>query len=264
MASAKAAIRATGRDMRGDLSVAGKMFGFWHRRVPDDGGTADRREVSMTHQIGAIKGRYIDLNVIAVGWYNEFSDAERRDAMAKIDFAILRCREILAIQRIGIRMVQVSLVNRDEADGLDDIKANGDADDLYEAWSGPENRIDCFVVRTISGGWLGESPTPGSAVRNARKDGLIAGAIDRTSWHGFARTFAHEIGHYLGLPHTHGEDDCPSTRAGSNNLMAQTGCATTPPGIGVEAAVLLTSTQGSTMRGHGLVRHGVGIIANGV
>ena len=82
-----------------------------------------------------------------------------------------------------------------------------------------------------------------------KRDGLIAGAIDRGGsvsggFDRFARTFAHEIGHYMTLPHNHGSS-CPSGNA-RNNLMAQTRCIS----ISARDAVTLTSGQGSDMRGH--------------
>jgi hypothetical protein len=86
-------------------------------------------------------------------------------------------------------------------------------------------------------------------------NGVLGGEVNRTTAQ-VARTFAHEIGHYLGLPHNHGDDpDCPDTTNGCNNLMAQTRCANSCGG-GVCVAVLLTSSQGDTIRGHCFVQDG--------
>jgi hypothetical protein len=67
---------------------------------------------------------------------------------------------------------------------------------------------------------------------------------------GVARTFAHEIGHYLGLSHNHG-DDCPTATSGRNRLMAQTRCA-----VSLRDSTDLTNSERSTMRGHCIVKGG--------
>ena len=82
-------------------------------------------------------------------------------------------------------------------------------------------------------------------------DGLVAGETGRGA-EAFARTFAHEVGHYLGLEHNHGST-CPSTDSGRRNLMAQTRCVPMISGTttrDVRNAVRLTPSQGGTMRDH--------------
>jgi hypothetical protein len=80
---------------------------------------------------------------------------------------------------------------------------------------------------------------------------VVAGEISRVgNPDGFARTFAHEIGHFLGLSHNH-KSDCPSTTAGRNRLMAQTRCQVTAAG-----STLLTNGEGTTIRGHCSVQDG--------
>jgi hypothetical protein len=78
---------------------------------------------------------------------------------------------------------------------------------------------------------------------------LVGGEINR-AFEAFSRTVAHEIGHFLNLPHNHG-DNCPTTTAGQNNLMAQTRCV-----LSTRNSVLLTTSQGNTMRGRCQVRDG--------
>ena len=80
-------------------------------------------------------------------------------------------------------------------------------------------------------------------------NGVIGGEVNRAA-DGVARTLAHEIGHYLGLAHNHG-DSCPTTTAGQNNLMAQTRCAASIPN-----SVNLTTTQGASVRDHCFVQSG--------
>jgi hypothetical protein len=92
----------------------------------------------------------------------------------------------------------------------------------------------------------------GSCDKDSKDDGVLGGEINREP-EGFSRTFAHEIGHFLGLSHNHDDGECPATTAGRMRLMAQTGCAQT---IDLRTTINLTSGEGSTMRGHCSVRSG--------
>src|SRR5262249_31994663 len=138
-----------------------------------------------------------------------------------------------------------------ESNGRDDLGSESEADDLENEWSVPNDGIDVFLVRNISDDFVGISPRPGDCGKGGKDDGLIGGEINR-GFEAFSRTMAHEIGHFLDLPHNHGDDNCPSTTAGQNNLMAQTRCA-----ISERDSVLLTTSQGNTMRGRCQVRNGL-------
>jgi hypothetical protein len=122
----------------------------------------------------------------------------------------------------------------------------------------PNDGIDAFVVRTISDpDYVGISPVKGDCGKDSGDDGLVAGEIGR-GIEPVARTFTHEIGHFLGLPHNHG-DTCPSTDAAQRNLMAQTRCVPMIPGTStrdVRNAVRLTASDGTKIRDHCTVREG--------
>jgi hypothetical protein len=158
---------------------------------------------------------------------------------------------------LGVGRVLHWFIDAADADGKDDLGSEGEADDLIAEWSVPNDGIDAFVVRNISDpDFVGKaSDIPGECDKEAKDDGVVAGEIGR-AFEDFSRTFAHEVGHHLGLSHNHGGDpDCPDTTNGCNNLMAQTRCATSCGG-GTRTAVLLTSGQGSTMRDHCSVQDG--------
>jgi hypothetical protein len=255
MASVKSVLNCIGRDTSGSVSVLGDLFGFVRRRVPNDTGSGTF-SVSMLDTVRGMQGRHVHLNVIAVGWWNEFSDSTVDIARRKTDFAIMRTRQIFAARNLGVGRVVYGVIDRDESDGTDIIGSEGEADDLSDDWSVNNNGVDCFIPRSISDSdFIGLSPVDGDCSKGGKRDGLIAGAINRgggvnSGFNGFARTFAHEVGHYLSLPHNHGSS-CPSGTA-ANNLMAQTRCIT----LSAAAAVTLTSSQGSDMRGHCTTRSG--------
>ena len=233
----------------GNFSVMRDVLGFVRGRLPphpDGSGTAV--SVSMRDQINAVAGRHVHLNVIRVG-FDAMSSADQALAFERIDWATLRVRQIYAPVNLGVGRVLHWFITQAEADGADDIGSEDEAEELWDDWSVPNNGLDVFMVRTISADFIGLSPVGGACSKDDKGDGLIGGRIDRDP-DGVARTFAHEIGHYLGLSHTHG-DDCPTTTAARNRLMSQTRCA-----VSSRNSVNLTSGEGSTMRSHCTVRPG--------
>ncbi|MGY6519479.1 MAG: M12 family metallo-peptidase [Lysobacteraceae bacterium] len=225
------------------------VLGMARRRMPDDD-AGNATSISMKRQMDAIKAQHVHLNVIRVG-LDILSANARATALRRIDFAVLRCREIFRQVDLGVGRVRHFEINAADADGMDDIGNNDDASDLYRAWTVSNNGLDVFMVRTISAGHLGESPVGGSCNKNGKRGGLVGSRIDHPdAGDGIARTFAHEIGHFLGLSHNHGAN-CPSSTAGRNRLMAQTRCA-----VSVATSTNLTNGEGSTMRGHCSVRGG--------
>ena len=257
MLSVRNSLNCIGRNTSGSNSVLGDLFGFWRKRVPSTGTTTF--SVSLKNTMDGLQGRHVHLNIIKVGFHNESNATDRDNAMRKIDFATMRTRQIFEQADLGVGRVGHYHIDQADADGYDNIGSSGEADDLSDDWGVDNDGIDCFVPRTISAsgedGFVGISPLDGDCSKGGKRDGLIAGAIDRGgsvsgSFDRFARTFAHEIGHYMTLPHNH-DDSCPSGSA-RNNLMAQTRCIS----ISARDAVTLTSGQGSDMRGHCTTKSG--------
>lgn len=233
----------------GNFSVMRDVLGFSRGRLPphpDGGGNV--ASVSMRTQIQAIAGRHVHLNVIRVG-FDALSAGDQATAFERIDWALLRIREIYAPVNLGVGRVLHWFITQADADGADDIGSEDEAEDLWDAWSVKNNGLDVFMVRTISADFIGLSPVDGACEKDDKDDGLVGGRIDRDP-DGVARTFAHEVGHYLGLSHTHGAD-CPTTTAARNRLMSQTRCA-----ISNRNSVTLTGGEGSDMRDHCMVRPG--------
>lgn len=255
MASLKATMSALGISPGG--SVLFKVFGFIRARVPQDP-VATTASVSLLGQIRNVQQRHIHLNVIRVGFDAISGASAQAQALLDIDYAIYRTRIIYSAVNLGVGRVQHWFIDAAEADGYDDLGSEDEADELIAGWSVQNDGVDAFVVRNISSSsFVGKAADiPGDCDKSSKDDGVVAGEASR-SGDNFARTFAHEIGHHLGLSHNHGASpNCPGSTSGCNNLMAQTRCANSCGG-GTRTAVLLSSSQGSTMRDHCSVRGGI-------
>ncbi|MEG3878702.1 zinc-dependent metalloprotease family protein [Microcoleus sp. herbarium7] len=260
MASVKAMLDCIGVDTSRSISVLGHFFGFLRRRVPTDPEPSATAAVSLLQQVREVQGQHIHLNVIRVG-FDLIADADQDEAVERLDYAIYKTRNIYRQVNLGVGRVEHYFITSAEADNNDDLGDEDEAEELWENWSVDNNGIDVFVVRNISDDdFVGLSPISGRCTKGRKNDGLIGGEINR-GFDEVARTFAHEIGHFLGLEHNHdsGEDceNCPDTIAGRDNLMAQTRCTnTTCGGNGVRNSTVLTNSQGNTMRDHCSVRDG--------
>ena len=225
----------------GPFSVLGDFYGFRRRRLPTDP-TGIRVEVSLKEQIDRLRGRHFHLNVITVG-SDQFTDADHLE----IDYSIFKLRNVYRPVGLGVGRIRHWVISTAAANGLDTPTTTGQLEDLTEAWTVPNDGIDMFIPHNMSissngGMTLGFSAIDGPCDKNAKgMSGPTCGLWGREQT---ARTFAHELGHYVGLSHNHGEA-CPTTTAGQNNLMAQSRCA-----LSTRNSTLLTSSQGTNTRDH--------------
>jgi hypothetical protein len=231
----------------GPFSVLGDFFGFARRRLPPDP-TGVRVEVSLKEQITRLRGVHSNLNVIAVG-SDQFTDGD----YIEIDYSIFKLRNVYRPVGVGIGRVQHWVVSTADANGLDTPTTEGDLEDLTQDWTVPNDGIDLFVPHNMSipsngGQLLGRSAIDGPCDKDAK--GMNGATCGLWGSEQTARTFAHELGHYFGLSHNHG-DTCPTGTTERNNLMAQSRCA-----ISTRNSVLLTSSQGDNMDDHCSIRAG--------
>lgn len=244
-ASIRAILTCIGANATGRISILGDLFGFFRERVPADPCSATPPQVSVLAHIQSLRGRHVHLNIIRVG-IDIFTAAE----IDRIDYAILRTRQIYRTVSLGIGRIEHHDVTVAQAGGKHDIGDASEAEELTDDWTIPNDGLDVFMVENISAGFVGLSSINGPCNKDsARMNGVLAGQVNRRA-QDLARTFAHEIGHYLGLPHNHGAS-CPGTAAGRRNLMAQSRCASN-----ICTSVVLTSSQGSTVRGHCSIQNG--------
>ena len=234
----KSMMNCIGVNTSGSVSVLGNLFGFLRQRVPSDPCTTATAEVSVLNQVNRLKGKHVHLNIIRVGIDN-FTSAE----VDKIDYAIYRAHKIFNTRSLGVGRVEHYDVTTAESGGKADIGSDDEAEDLTQDWTVDNNAIDVFVVDNIStNDFVGISPVGGPCDKDAKgMNGVLGGEVNRTSSE-VARTFVHEIGHYLGLSHKNSSTD---------NLMCQTKFASSTCN-----SVVLTSAQGDTIRGHCFVKNG--------
>lgn len=221
----------------GDFSILRDFYGFFRGVLPPDP-TGAVVQVSLLRQTQRLEGEHCHLNVIAIGVDN-FTDAED----IQIDYSLYRIRDIYHQVGVGVGRVLHFGVDTADADGLDSPTTEDDLEEITDHWTVDNDAVDVFLpfnmnVPSNNGQVLGLSAVDGPCDKDAKgMTGSVAGL-----WGGdqVARTFAHEVGHYLGLSHRNNQPD---------NLMCQSGQANN-----MRTSVDLTTGQGNDMKDHCFVR----------
>jgi Metallo-peptidase family M12B Reprolysin-like len=237
MASLRALSNCIG--LSGQISMARDFYGFARGQLPPDP-TGATVSLSFKRQAQRLQGRHFHLNVIAVG-SDQFTDGD----YIEIDYSIFKLRNIYDQVALGVGRIEHWIVLTADADGLDTPTSRGDLEDITHHWTVDNDGLDIFMPHNMSvpsgtGQVLGNSPEGGPCDKNDKDmNGSTAGLWvgDQT-----ARSFAHEIGHYLGLGHENGTP---------TNLMCQSGMASS-----VRNSTLLNTDQGDAVRGHCFVHDG--------
>jgi hypothetical protein len=227
------------------FSVLRDFYGFWAGVIPSV--TGGSSPLSLKQQFALLGGPHIHIDIVHVGAIDSDDDAT-------IDAAVHVCRTVYATAGLGVGRISRFVISAADAGGLDVIDSATEKNDLLGAWTASSSGIDVFMVADITYdsvvGSSGYIPARCGDRPASDEDGVIVD-VNRPAA-AVARTFTHELGHFLGLSHTCGETSGTPPCAApcqTGNLMTQSGCAS-------GTALNLTSGQGSTMRCHFMVRPG--------
>lgn len=138
--------------------------------------------------------KYPGLNIILVAG-DSFTPAE----IQKVRDSSVIMRQIFAQVSIGVDRVAWYEISTSEAGIFAVIDSESEAEDLTDDWTIQNNSLDLFIVRSMNGadGW---SAVDGSCDKDSKgMTGSVVSLNGSTANSG--NTFAHEIGHYLGLNH---------------------------------------------------------------
>lgn len=199
------------------------------------------RALSVKNHFRLIRDEAFNLSIFLVGHEPDFSGEFTSDDARKMQFAIDVMRELYAQVGVGVRKLYWRYIPVDEAGGYTSVDGS-EATDLTEDFSGPNDGIDVFFVTTVTdaGGW---SNTNGPCDKNAEgeRTGAVLELKSSSTFTGIL--LAHEVGHYLGLPH-------------AGNITNVMGDDSDGDGIGSidSTSVNLTVSQGNTMKSHCSIR----------
>ena len=172
----------------------------------------------------------LGLNIILVA-EDTFTAANRQQVVDSIEIT----RQIYGQVSLGITAIEWHGISAADAGAFAVIDSGAEAQDLTSRWTIPNQLLDVFVVRSMNGadGW---SAVNGSCDKAGTKamTGSVVSLNGTTANSG--NTFAHEIGHYLGLDHI----------PDSGNFIGGNGGSDSWTGI--------HNWQGDTMKQHCFVR----------
>ncbi len=185
-------------------------------------------EVSVVTQANLLKGKHVHVNLITVG---DFTYANYQE----VDTALQTTRNLYARVNLGVGRAQYYYITASQANGRDHIGSDGEAEDLTNEWTVPNDALDIFFVLTYATSTIGLSRVDGPCDKDAKgMDGSVVAIESDPNTSGFV--MAHEAGHYLGLNHVND----------STNLMNPS----------VPNGGILTSSQGNNMKDHCFVKSG--------
>lgn len=175
----------------GTISVYRDVFGYIFGRID--------RDLRVREHLERIKGPSINLVTFLVGYEDESDSFWTESRLLRVQHAIDLTREIYAQADMGVRSIFWRSIAPPESDPFIAVDA-GQATDLTEAYSGPEDGIDVFwVVSVIDADGWSNSEGPCDKDDNGRTGAVLQ--IANLSDDGAGVLLAHEVGHYLRLEH---------------------------------------------------------------
>jgi len=234
-------VRATAASCLGvnpPFSVNTHLYGYIFRDASGTVGITQPRSVK--RQLELMKGRAINICIFLVGHENDFSGVVTLAQVIAVQQAMQTMRDLYGQVNLGVRTLFWRRIDMDDVGNYVIITDRPEAVDLTDDFSGPNDGIDVFYVQSIlnSGGW---STIPGPCDKDAKDE--MTGTVIELSSGILGILTAHEVAHYLGLQHA----------TTITNVM---GVDSNGDGIGEldSTSTNLTSSQGTTMRGHCAVR----------
>lgn len=234
-------VRATAASCLGvspPFSVNTHLYGYIFRDASGTVGITQPRSVK--RQLELMKGRAINICIFLVGHENDFSGVVTLAQVIAVQQAMQTMRDLYGQVNLGVRTLFWRRIDMDDVGNYVIITDRPEAVDLTDDFSGPNDGIDVFYVQSIlnAGGW---STTPGPCDKDEKDE--MTGTVIELSSGILGILTAHEVGHYLGLSHF----------TTITNVM---GVDSNGDGIGElnSTSTNLTSSQGTTMRGHCAVR----------
>ncbi len=179
------------------LSVKRDVYGYiW--------GPIDR-ELSLRSHLQLIKDDAFNLCIFLVGHEPGFAGWWSQTEAQSMQIAIDVMRSLYAQTGVGVRRLFWRYIDTDEAAGYWSVDA-GEATDLTEDFTGPNDGIDVFFVKNVSdaGGWSNSDGPCDKDEKGERTGAVLELRADDCSAGGNLCTgilLAHEVGHYLTLKH---------------------------------------------------------------
>jgi hypothetical protein len=178
---------------------------------------------------------HFDVNVILVG-SDYFSAAQRQ----QVNDALTVMTSIFAPLGPTVGTIGRFEIGAADSKGLYILLDEADANSLTDHWAVNNDAIDMFVVMHW-GTASGMSPRPGKCPKLTRK--ILRSpvvSLDGVTKEFNGNTFAHEIGHFLGLPHAERDTSLVGPALVAANFMKE------DPGSNTE----VTLAQAEKMKSH--------------
>ena len=229
----------------GELSVVHDFLGYQTQ--------FSGRNISLLRQVQLLQNRFINLNIIRVGFDN-FSAADHE----AIDNAVQITRNIYGTVNLGIGRLDYFDISVAASNGRDVINNDAEASSLTGEWTVPNASLDVFfVLNPWASGMAGFNTLGFSAVSGpCNKDAIFVMTGSVIS----IRTtppvvLAHELGHYLGLSHVcefaSGATSCSPS---GNCQPAHTSSLMYP--CAIPGTINLSNSEGQRMNVHCFVNGG--------